>query len=172
MTNIQLTVTGAEAVASVEGILTGGMVGVPVTFLFDDSWQGLHKTAVFRGGGEPVYVTGVEARTVVPWEVLRASCMLQIGVYGVSEDGTLAIPTVWVEVATVLPGADPEGFPAMAPTLPVWKQALDTAKSVREDADKGLFNGYTPIRGVDYWTEEDKQEIRSYVDDAILGGTW
>lgn len=32
--------------------------------------------------------------------------------------------------------------------------------------------GYTPVRGTDYWTEEDKAEIKSYVDDAILGGSW
>lgn len=33
-------------------------------------------------------------------------------------------------------------------------------------------DGYTPVKGIDYWTEEDKAEIKSYVDDAILGGTW
>lgn len=33
-------------------------------------------------------------------------------------------------------------------------------------------NGYTPIRGTDYWTESDKAEIKSYVDEAILGGAW
>lgn len=32
--------------------------------------------------------------------------------------------------------------------------------------------GYTPIRGTDYWTEADKAEIKSYVDTAILGGAW
>lgn len=30
----------------------------------------------------------------------------------------------------------------------------------------------TPVRGEDYWTEEDKAEIKSYVDEAILGGEW
>ena len=30
----------------------------------------------------------------------------------------------------------------------------------------------SPQRGVDYWTEEDVAEIKSYVDDAILGGAW
>lgn len=30
----------------------------------------------------------------------------------------------------------------------------------------------TPVRGVDYWTEADKEEIKSYVDNAILGGAW
>ena len=33
-------------------------------------------------------------------------------------------------------------------------------------------DGYTPKYGVDYWTEEDKAEIKSYVDTAILGGAW
>lgn len=33
-------------------------------------------------------------------------------------------------------------------------------------------DGYTPVRGTDYWTEADKAEIKSYVDEAILGGEW
>lgn len=33
-------------------------------------------------------------------------------------------------------------------------------------------HGYTPIRGTDYWTDEDKAEIKGYVDEAILGGAW
>ena len=33
-------------------------------------------------------------------------------------------------------------------------------------------DGYTPVRGTDYWTESDKDEIKAYVDEAILGGTW
>lgn len=33
-------------------------------------------------------------------------------------------------------------------------------------------DGYTPVRGTDYWTDADKAEIKSYVDDAILNGEW
>lgn len=33
-------------------------------------------------------------------------------------------------------------------------------------------DGYTPQREIDYWTEADKAEIKSYVDEAILGGAW
>lgn len=33
-------------------------------------------------------------------------------------------------------------------------------------------DGYTPVRGTDYWTEADKAEIKGYVDEAILGGAW
>ncbi len=33
-------------------------------------------------------------------------------------------------------------------------------------------DGYTPQRGVDYWTEEDKVEIKAYLEEVILGGAW
>lgn len=32
--------------------------------------------------------------------------------------------------------------------------------------------GYTPVRGIDYWTEADKADIKTYVEEAILGGVW
>ena len=33
-------------------------------------------------------------------------------------------------------------------------------------------DGYTPIRGTDYWTDNDIAEIKGYVEEAILGGAW
>ena len=33
-------------------------------------------------------------------------------------------------------------------------------------------DGKTPVRGTDYWTADDIAAIRSYVDEAILGGAW
>lgn len=36
------------------------------------------------------------------------------------------------------------------------------------DALKGT-DGYTPIKGTDYWTESDKAEIQSYIDTQIGG---
>ena len=30
-------------------------------------------------------------------------------------------------------------------------------------------DGYTPVKGTDYWTDEDKAEIQSYID-AQIGG--
>ena len=42
------------------------------------------------------------------------------------------------------------------------------------DGQKGADGqpGYVPVRGTDYWTEADKAEIKSYVNNAILGGSW
>ena len=39
-------------------------------------------------------------------------------------------------------------------------------------AGKNGSDGKTPVRGTDYWTEADKTEIKSYVDEAILRGEW
>lgn len=36
----------------------------------------------------------------------------------------------------------------------------------------GNMQGRTPVRGTDYWTDADKNEIKSYVNDAILNGKW
>lgn len=37
-------------------------------------------------------------------------------------------------------------------------------------------DGHTPVKGTDYWTDADKQDIldetKQYVDDAILSGKW
>ena len=56
----------------------------------------------------------------------------------------------------------------------------DTDTFVKAKGDKGDTgsagkngaDGKTPVRGTDYWTEADKTEIKSYVDEAILRGEW
>lgn len=64
-----------------------------------------------------------------------------------------------------------------------------TVKSVSESAADGGSNvvtfsdgktltvkngsrGSPPVRGTDYWTAADIAAIKSYVDEAILGGAW
>lgn len=42
-----------------------------------------------------------------------------------------------------------------------------TSASGSSSADLKGEAGYTPVRGTDYWTNADKSEIKSYVDDAI-----
>ena len=39
MTSIKLIVTGASARAEVDGLLTSGMVGVPVSVTYDSAWD-------------------------------------------------------------------------------------------------------------------------------------
>lgn len=50
--------------------------------------------------------------------------------------------------------------------------ALAQAKESGEFNGADGEDGYSPVRGTDYWTEADKAEIKAYVDEAILGGAW
>lgn len=83
---------------------------------------------------------------------------------------------------TGLPGSN--GLDGYSPTVTVSKSGKITTIKITDkngtktatinDGGDGASgkDGYTPIRGTDYWTEADKAEIKSYVDDAILGGAW
>lgn len=66
------------------------------------------------------------------------------------------------------PGAD--GMDGITPTIGDngnwYLGETDTGKPSRGEA------GSTPKRGTDYWTADDIATIKSYVDDAILGGAW
>lgn len=53
--------------------------------------------------------------------------------------------------------------------------AIKTVKGEKGTDGKSGKDGYTPIREIDYWTEEDKIEIKQYVDNQIggaLNGTY
>ena len=40
-----------------------------------------------------------------------------------------------------------------------------------EPGEPGI-DGMTPQRGIDYWTDADIEEIREYVNSAVLNGEW
>lgn len=52
--------------------------------------------------------------------------------------------------------------------------SVDLKGDTGSKGDKGDTGaaGYSPVRGTDYWTASDIAEIKSYVDNAILGGAW
>ena len=140
MTNIKAVVTGAKIALELEGTLTAGMVGVPVTFSFDESWEGLSKTAVFRAGGLTMDVIGAEAAAIIPWEVLnKPHCTLYVGVHGVDAEGSVVIPTLWEGAGVIQPGADPNMDSSANPGLPVWEQVMQvSAKTAQAMADEAV----------------------------------
>ena len=133
---IKLRIRGNMAeVTDAPAVITSGTVGLPVEFIFDDRWDGLSKTAVFRAGCTAKAVTNLQAQAIVPWEVLeKPNCWLQIGVYGVNADGSVAIPTLWANVCVIHTGTDPEADPAVDPTLPVWQEIWNTVSELRQEA--------------------------------------
>lgn len=112
--------------ASPPELLTAGMAkAVTVEFVFSDEWDGLTKTAVFSNGKTTVDVLAAnwDGDTVpVPHEVLAVPGRhARVGVYGADESGVV-LPTVWVSLGKVQPGADPSGDETADPSLPVWAQ--------------------------------------------------
>ena len=125
--------------ASPPELLTAGMSkAVTVQFVFSPEWDGLTKTAVFSNGKNIVDVLAAnwDGDTVpVPHEVLAVPGRhARVGVYGADESGVV-LPTVWVSLGKVQPGADPSGDASADPSLPVWAQlqkqigALDDLKT-------------------------------------------
>lgn len=51
-------------------------------------------------------------------------------------------------------------------------QGLQGEKGDKGDKGDTGANGYTPIKGVDYFTEADKAEFKAYIDESILNGSW
>lgn len=112
--------------ASPPELLTAGMSkAVTVQFVFSPDWDGLTKTAVFTNGKTTVDVLAAnwDGDTVpVPHEVLAVPGRhARVGVYGADESGVV-LPTVWVSLGKVQPGADPSGDASADTSLPVWAQ--------------------------------------------------
>ena len=165
------------------------------TFSFSEEWEN-EITAIF-GNGESYYnVILTDNACVVPWEVIKApffsvsvvcgdritanTVRVEVERSGYLKGKTPAEPTPDV-YAQILNSAKPPYIGGNGNWY-VWSLEeggyIDTgikAEGQRgEQGEKGSTgeDGYTPIRGVDYWTDEDKAEIKSYVDEAILGGAW
>lgn len=225
-----------------EAMLTSGMVGREVTFIFDSAWSGMTKTAVFITG-DTCRTTPIDSSIVtIPRDVLvYPHRWLYVGAYGTNSSGDVVIPTILVKGPWIHYGADPTIDP-VAVDLPVWQSLQEQIGRMEEltteardslvaainelaervpaegvagedgatytptvteagliywSNDKNLPNprprnimgpqgeqgetgpqgengadGYTPVRGTDYWTDADIAEIKSYVDEAILGGAW
>ena len=124
---IQINVNKASAhLCSPQELLTAGMSkAVTVQFVFSPEWDGLTKTAVFSNGKTTVDVLAAnwDGDTVpIPHEVLAVPGRhARVGVYGADESGVV-LPTVWVSLGKVQPGADPSGDASADPSLPVWAQ--------------------------------------------------
>lgn len=130
----------------IEGeLLTAGSVGPEIQFLFDRTWDGLTKTAVFRGCGRVVDVLLTSDQATIPPEIMaRAGSRMEVGVYGTDGTGTLIIPTVWVAIGRTIPGAALSGQAAEALTPSLAEQVLaaaERAEDIAEALEAALDNG-------------------------------
>ena len=139
MTSIKLTVTGAQAQASVTGPLTSGMVGVPIPIEYDEAWAGLTKNLVCRCGewgdldGAQRTILNVGDAATVAHEVMKAGMSLYLGLEGYSPDGKLVIPTTWAKCEEKIQiGANSGAELSADPTLPIWDQLQTEIEQLKQ----------------------------------------
>lgn len=135
MEAIKIEVTGNIAKVIEKPLrITSGTVGLPVEFVFDSHWDNMTKVAVFNTGIVKKNMKIVDNATVVPIEALAVPELnLSIGVYGVSEDGAVATPTVWASVGQIRHGAVP-GI-SFGSDIGTAKKYYDLGEQAAEKAD-------------------------------------
>lgn len=128
-------------------IVTSGSVNVyQVKFQFNEAWNGLLRTAVFRASDRTVSIllddTGL---CTIPWEVLQdAKRTLYAGVYG-TKDGNVVLPTIWASLGEIKRGVD-TGMDAQPPTPGLYEQLLaeigdlSELQTVSKDSLVGAIN--------------------------------
>lgn len=159
---LKLDVRGVKAIPLEKEILTEGRVGLEISFSFSSDWDGLSKTAVFEGA-KTIDVLLTENACVVPHECLsKSGPSLRVGVYGENNLGDKVTPTVWANFGQIQAAAIPSGEGGAIPTPTIVSQiltasaealaasteAVEIAQSVRDDADAGEFDGYSPSASV------------------------
>lgn len=152
------------------------IVGAVVRFRFSPEWEGLSKTVVFRAGDVTKDVLGVEELAVIPAECTQeVGALLEVGVYGVDEENTAAIPTLWATIGRVCEAADPSGDETTDPSLPVWAQLLDRIHQLEEQgvtqneveqAVRDFFGGELPAGRT---TPEGGEIFNFYTGEVITG---
>lgn len=102
---MKIIVDDVKAIVVDREDIVAGSVGVhEVEFHFDQSWNGYSKTAVFKSG-DHCFEVGLSNTNgcTLPWQVIKASGNLQIGVRGQADGKTR--PTLWSEEIPIHEGA-------------------------------------------------------------------
>ena len=137
MTHIKVKVVETLPQITMHGALTAGMVGVPVAFSFDESWDGLNKVAVFEGCAVKTRALVESNETTVPHEVLRVSgMMLRIGVEGRTADGTIVYPSVMQQAGVIQEGADASADPGADPSPTIYDDIMAEVNRIHAEGVK------------------------------------
>lgn len=169
---------GEKTLASDITFVTGDVGAYKLTFDFFDNGKKMDisnyiltiraKRAdgkVISGAGEIIDNRGVfvpqNSIYAIPGEILMEIALC---------DSAKNYITTKIITAEVIEGLGKGGEP-QANEISVFVSIISRVQE-KIEATQRLIEASVPQREVDYWTEEDKAEIKAYVDEAILGGAW
>lgn len=136
MTSIKIICKGATARARVEGQITHGMVGIPLTAEWDEEWEGMSKTLKVRCGEvSRTAIVSKDGTALIPYECLIAGQRLEIGMDGWDETGTLRIPSSWASCGMVKQSVAQCDGPEGAPPTPGTVEEILTRLEAKVDKD-------------------------------------
>ena len=161
-------------------------------FNLSEEWSS-DVTAVFGFGGRfyNVVLDG-DSTCVVPFEVIKTP-MFTVSLFcdgeklvtsnvvmvDVEESGMVEgevpgtpVPTVWQQYVSIMKEIVKSGLPYIGDNGNWFLYNVEKSEYEDTGIAAKAVDGNTPVRGIDYWTDSDKVEIKAYVDDAILGGVW
>ena len=139
----EVTVNTRRAIVGTKELITTSSAGIQCQFTFSEDWDELSKIAIFRNGDE-----GQEIPVALPnsnlVEIPAQSCYEEyvdepifVGVYGTDGLGAVIIPTVWVSLGVLRPGAVTTDIITPAePTPDMWAQILAIANNAVAIADE------------------------------------
>lgn len=139
-----------------------------VEFLFDESWDGYAKYAIFEAGGvqqPPVALT--DNRCIIPAECLKqAGVNLHIGVYGTKDD--VQRDTIWCLTSRVMYAVDPSalippsssGGDVTAQILEIIREHTATDEEALDAINEGFQTPWIP-------PGEDPDESNTATDEEV-----
>ena len=151
-------------------------------FTLTEEWQG-GITAVFGYGGSFYRVSLDDKNScTVPWEVIKPPLFTVSLFCGEERLVTANVADVKVEPSGMKDGAEPT-----EPTPEIWQQYISKMQQsienmvphIGEDGNWYFYNTVSgeyedsgilaaPEKGVDYWTDEDKAEIKGEVEPFVI----
>lgn len=131
-----------------------------IQFNFDSEWNSITlKTARFTWQRNYVDIPFTGNTVNVP--DINKTNVVELGVYADGISSTAVKIPFKYSIKSI-------GGNVAEPTADVYSQIM---QMINGDAIKG-DDGYTPVRGTDYWTEADIASMQSYCEEMILEGKW
>ena len=121
-----------------------------------------------RSNGGHEYETQIEGRSTVlvtvPAEAVKLDGIVEMQLAIHQEDSVLHGPVIsFAALKSLTLGGSAESEPPLL-LVALAKETQELLTELRQAKENGEFDGYTPKRGVDYWTEEDVRRISGVLD--------
>lgn len=145
-----------------------------VEFIFDQSWDGYTKTAVFKAGSSELSVPLTDDRCIIPAECLKqAGVNLHVGVNGVK--GEEQKDTIWCLTSSIMYAVDAtqlippsySGGDIRAQILEVIRENTATDEEVDQALDEAFGTDWTPPDDPDDPENPDNTATDEEVEDIL-----